>query len=155
MSPSPCASDPDFFTGQRYLAIRLRQRGFSVTTTRDARMAGKTDAEQLAYATCIDARLVSYDSLDYRRLHRISAAHSGIVLISNVRLDWQEVRTAMLIDWVATFPNHRSHLFAGMIYSLQQCVYHEISRGVLKALRNVSGVNSTVGSLRGIRCGGR
>ncbi len=95
-----------------YLAIRLRHRGFIVTTARDARMAGKTDAEQLAYATRIDAMLVSYDSLDYRRLHRDrAAAHSGIVLISNVPLDWQEVRAAMLIDWAATFPDRRSHLF--------------------------------------------
>ena len=61
-----------------YLAVRLRQRGFSVTTARDARMAGTSDAEQLAYATWIDAILVSYDSLDYRRLHRADVAHSGI-----------------------------------------------------------------------------
>jgi len=94
-----------------YLAVRLRQRGFSVTTARDARMTGKTDTEQLAYATRIDAMLVSYDSLDYRRLHRISAAHSGIILISNLRLDWQEMRTAMLIDWAASLPDYRSHLF--------------------------------------------
>ena len=94
-----------------YLAVRLRQRGFSVTTVRDARMTGTTDAEQLAYATRIDAMLVSYDSLDYRRLHRINAAHSGIVLISNVRLDWQEIRAAMLVDWAASLPDYRSHLF--------------------------------------------
>ncbi len=94
-----------------YLAVRLRQRGFSVTTARDARMTGKTDTEQLAYATRIDAMLVSYDSLDYRRLHRISVAHSGIILISNLRLDWQEMRTAMLIDWAASLPDYRSHLF--------------------------------------------
>ncbi len=94
-----------------YLAVRLRQRGFSVTTARDARMTGKTDTEQLAYATRIDAMLVSYDSLDYRRLHRISAAHSGIILISNLRHDWQEMRTAMLIDWAASLPDYRSHLF--------------------------------------------
>ncbi len=74
-------------------------------------MTGKTDTEQLAYATRIDAMLVSYDSLDYRRLHRISAAHSGIILISNLRLDWQEMRTAMLIDWAASLPDYRSHLF--------------------------------------------
>lgn len=95
-----------------YLAIRLRHRGFIVTTARDARMAGKTDAEQLAYATRIDAMLVSYDSLDYRRLHRDrAAAHGGIVLISNTPLDWQEVRAAMLVDWAATHPDRRSHLF--------------------------------------------
>ncbi len=94
-----------------YLAVRLHLRGFSVTTVRDARMAGKTDVEQLTYASRIDAMLVSYDSLDYRRLHRNSATHSGIILISNVRLDWQEVRTAMLIDWAASLPDYRSHLF--------------------------------------------
>ncbi len=108
-----------------YLAVRLRQRGFSVTTARDARMAGKTDAEQLAYATHIDALLVSYDSLDYRRLHRISTAHSGIVLIGNVRLDRQEVRTAMLIDWAATFPDHRSRLFR----------WHELQQRLIAGLR--------------------
>src|SRR6476469_5634240 len=90
-----------------YLAVRLRQRGFSVTTARDARMAGTSDAEQLAYATRIDAILVSYDSLDYRRLHRANMAHGGIVLISVVNIDWQEIRAAMLIDWAATFPDHR------------------------------------------------
>ncbi len=94
-----------------YLAVRLRQRGFSVTTARDARMTGKSDVEQLAFATRRDAVLVSYDSLDYRRLHRIGNAHSGIVLIGVVRLDWQEIRAAMLIDWAASFPDYRPHLF--------------------------------------------
>src|SRR5438132_4271900 len=94
-----------------YLAVCLRQRGFSVTTARDARIAGTSDAEQLAYATQIDAILVSYDSLDYRRLHRTTVAHGGIVLISVVNIDWQEMRAAMLIDWAATFPDHRSRLF--------------------------------------------
>ncbi len=94
-----------------YLAVSLRQRGFSVTTARDARMTGTSDAEQLAYATRVDAILLSYDSLDYRRLHRTTKAHGGIVLISVVNIDWQEVRAAMLIDWAATFPDHRSQLF--------------------------------------------
>ena len=92
-----------------YLAVR--QRGFMVATARDARMAGKSDAEQLAYATQGDAILLSYDSMDYRRLHRSVGSHSGIVLLRNVRLDWQEIRAAMLLDWAATFPDHRSHLF--------------------------------------------
>lgn len=74
-------------------------------------MTGTSDVEQLARATRIDAILVSYDSLDYRRLHRASVAHSGIVLISNVNIDWQEVRAAMLLDWAATFADHRSRLF--------------------------------------------
>lgn len=94
-----------------YLETRLRVRGFFVTTARDAGMAGASDAEQLTYATPLRSLLVSYDSLDYRRLHRISGAHHGIILLRNTNLDWQELRAAMLLDWVATLPDYRGQLF--------------------------------------------
>jgi predicted nuclease of predicted toxin-antitoxin system len=94
-----------------YLVAPLRQRGFSITTARDAGMLQANDTEQLAYATRIDAILITYDSLDYRRLHRSGIAHGGIITVSNTRLVWQELRIAMLLDWAATFPERRSRLF--------------------------------------------
>lgn len=45
------------------------------------------------------------------RLHRQMPIHTGIILFPSTNLDLQEIRAAMLLDWSATFPDHRSHLF--------------------------------------------
>jgi hypothetical protein len=45
------------------------------------------------------------------RLHRQIPIHTGIIILPATNLDLQEIRAAMLLDWVATFPDHRSRLF--------------------------------------------
>jgi predicted nuclease of predicted toxin-antitoxin system len=93
------------------LAVRLRLRGFNVTTAISQGMAGASDAQQLAYATSREAVIVTYNSRHFRALHLRVRPHGGIVTLPDSLLDWQEIRAAMLVDWAATFPDHRSQLF--------------------------------------------
>lgn len=93
------------------LAVRLRLRGFDVITAREAGTVGMSDVQQLAYATGRDAILITYNFRHYRALHMRMRPHGGIALINNTNLDWQEMRTAMLIDWAATLPDYRGQLF--------------------------------------------
>ena len=93
------------------LPVRLRFRGFDVTTAQTQGMTGVSDAEQLAYATRCGAMIVTYNVRHFRALHLRVRSHGGIVILPDSPLDWQEIRAAMLIDWAATFPDHRAQLF--------------------------------------------
>jgi predicted nuclease of predicted toxin-antitoxin system len=97
------------------LLIRLRQRGYTVTTAQVKGMVGVSDAEQLAYATRYGWMIVSTDTGDFQRLHSLSrrdaVPHSGILLLPTGQLDRMEVRAAMMVDWIAALPEYRSMLF--------------------------------------------
>jgi predicted nuclease of predicted toxin-antitoxin system len=93
------------------LAARLRLRGFTVFTARDEGLAGLSDRQQLVYATRQGWLIVLHNTRDFVRLHRQIPIHTGIITLPATNLDLQEIRTAMLLDWVATFPDHRSRLF--------------------------------------------
>ena len=82
-------------------------------TARDAGMAGASDAEQLAYATGRRAMIVTLRFAGFRgciehRTLRIAASSPYQRRWISI---WQEIRAAMLIDWAATLPDHRSQLF--------------------------------------------
>jgi hypothetical protein len=74
-------------------------------------MTSVSDAEQLAYATRREAVIVTYNVRHFRSLSNRMRPHGGVVTLPDSPLDWQEVRAAMLIDWAASFPDYRSHLF--------------------------------------------
>lgn len=58
----------------------LRRRGIDVTMPAEMGMRGRSDADQLAFATAADRVIVTRDQ-DYLRLHAASAEHAGIVFI--------------------------------------------------------------------------
>ena len=93
------------------LAARLRRRGFAVFTAHERGMTGASDAEQLAYATQHDALILTHDIRHYRSLHFRVRIHGGIGLLPDASLALQELRAAMLLDWIASLPEHRSQLF--------------------------------------------
>jgi predicted nuclease of predicted toxin-antitoxin system len=93
------------------LTARLRLRGFTVFTARDEGLAGLSDRQQLAYATRQGWLIVSHNTRDFIRLHRQIPIHTGIITLPATNLNLQEIRAALLIDWAATFPDHRSRLF--------------------------------------------
>jgi predicted nuclease of predicted toxin-antitoxin system len=93
------------------LAVRLRLRGFDADTALECGMIGASDADQLRYATGRDAIIVTHDARDFRLLSIRTPQHSGIATLPYASLDCQVIRAAMLIDWIATFPDHRSRLF--------------------------------------------
>ena len=85
----------------------LRMSGIVVTTVAEARMRGRTDAEQLAFATQGGMVLVSFNVRDYMRLHgelvRAGEHHTGMVLGIQRRFGIGELqrrlaRIAMTLD---------------------------------------------------------
>lgn len=66
------------------LASILNQRGFSAKTTKECRMLGSTDEEQLKFATNGQYVFLTHNIADFCRLNKIYAEqkkeHFGIVL---------------------------------------------------------------------------
>ncbi len=48
----------------------LRARGFTVTTARDSEQLGRSDEEQLTFATDASSVLLTHNRVDFERLHR-------------------------------------------------------------------------------------
>jgi hypothetical protein len=66
------------------LADLLRARGFHVTTTQDAAQIGKSDEEQLAFATTHGQAILTHNRVDFEVLARWyfeeGRSHSGIII---------------------------------------------------------------------------
>ena len=99
----------------RRLADGLRRRGFNAWSAHERGLLGASDEEHLAFTTAHNLVILTHDRSDFYRLHVRSQAesrpHSGIILIGFSDLPRLTVRAAMLLDWIATFPDHRSRLF--------------------------------------------
>lgn len=94
------------------LLPRLRRRGFMVSSAHRTAMAGENDDAQLRHAAQVEAVILTENDRHFRLLHRRVQPHSGIVVIAgDVSLDLQEIRAAMLLDWLATMDDYRSQLF--------------------------------------------
>jgi len=63
----------------------LRSRGLDVTTVPEQRTLGKTDREQLEFATSLGRCIVTHNRVDFERLHRQYIAesnqHCGIIVV--------------------------------------------------------------------------
>ncbi len=66
------------------LVLALRRLGYDVLTTREAGRSnqGTSDRDQLAYAAAHDRALLTHNRRHFRRLHRATATHAGIVAIT-------------------------------------------------------------------------
>ena len=111
----------------RRLAAYLRSTGVDVLTVAEAQTASHDDHAQLIFATSQGRMLISQNQIDYRRLHAIfrqeRRAHAGIVLLpQTVPYQRRVHRVRLLLDWVATFPEHQSQLFTWT--DLQQQIIH-------------------------------
>lgn len=66
------------------VASLLRSRGFNATTAQQAGQLGKTDAEQLEYATHQKAAILTHNRIDFEDLAReyfnTGKRHSGIIV---------------------------------------------------------------------------
>jgi hypothetical protein len=66
------------------LAAMLLARGFTVTTARDAGQLGRSDEEQLTFATNAGSVLLTHNRVDFERLHgswfEAGRPHSGIII---------------------------------------------------------------------------
>ena len=67
------------------VAILLRSRELDVTTVPEQETLGKSDREQLEFATSLDRCLVTHNRVDFEQLHleymENDEVHSGIIVI--------------------------------------------------------------------------
>ena len=79
--------DEDVMNGGLVQALRLR--GVDVISVRDTRMQGRTDEQQLEYATSMDRVLYSFNVRHFMALHtrflEEGRSHSGIILAKQER----------------------------------------------------------------------
>lgn len=98
------------------LATLLRHEGIDVLTVQEAQAHSDDDESQLVYATQAGRVLLSHNQRHFRRLHaafqREGRPHGGIALIpQTVPLARLETRIRLMLEWLSTFPEHRSKLF--------------------------------------------
>lgn len=67
------------------VATLLRSRGLNVTTVPEQATLGKTDSEQLEFATFIGRCILTHNRVDFERLHlqymEYSKQHFGIIIV--------------------------------------------------------------------------
>jgi hypothetical protein len=100
----------------RFIVEGLRERGVDVLTALEAGRGEDPDDAQLAYATHVDRVILTYNRLDFRRLHasqmRTGREHSGIVIIPQAPpVHRRQLRAALMIDWLGMLDEYRSRLF--------------------------------------------
>lgn len=98
------------------LVQALRQRGFTATAAVQEGQTSLDEAQQLAYAAAHDWLLLTYNRKDFERLHRAwqgsQRSHAGIIVLQQrPALAIQEIRAAMILDWIATLPRRHDQLF--------------------------------------------
>lgn len=67
------------------VAILLKSRGLDVTSVPEQSTLGKTDSEQLKFATSLGRCLVTHNRVDFEKLHlqymNENKQHSGIIIV--------------------------------------------------------------------------
>lgn len=67
------------------VATLLKSRGLDITTVPEQGTLGKTDQEQLEFATSLNRCLITHNRVDFERLHlqyiQRKKHHSGIIVI--------------------------------------------------------------------------
>lgn len=75
---------------ERILFGMLVSAGVDCLTSRDAGQDGKSDPDQLAFASSLGRAIVTYDRADFQRLHsqwmRAGRSHAGIIVITKSRV---------------------------------------------------------------------
>jgi hypothetical protein len=99
----------------RPVAEDLRRRGFDVLTAIESGRAGYPDRAQLEYATSQGRVILSYDRLDFRRLHttflQTGRPHRGNIILPQTRIiRRRQIRAALLLEWFGIVASERSHL---------------------------------------------
>ena len=94
----------------------LREQGFVVTTALAEHMLRVGDEQQLAFAGERDFLLVTHNQRHFWRWHSTfleqGRPHGGLVLVPGTPpLERLILRIRMMLDWIATVPDHRSQLF--------------------------------------------
>jgi hypothetical protein len=100
------------------LVNALRARGYSATSALEQGLASisESDDAQLAFATAYGWRLLTHNERHFHALaqeyRRRGESHSGIVVVpARPPFERLVIRSAMLLDWISTMPDHQSGFF--------------------------------------------
>jgi Domain of unknown function (DUF5615) len=67
------------------VAILLKSRGIDITTVPEQRTLGKTDNQQLEFATCKGRCILTHNRIDFERLHvqyfEEGKEHAGVIVV--------------------------------------------------------------------------
>ncbi|MEO1144654.1 MAG: DUF5615 family PIN-like protein [Cyanobacteria bacterium J06638_22] len=88
--------DPD-------IALALRRQGIDVTTSREAKLLGITDEEQLTFACTQGRVIVTYDT-DFLRLASQSSQHWGIAFCKKNACSIGEVIRSLVLIYEVLSP---------------------------------------------------
>ncbi len=100
----------------QHLLLRLRLRGFVVASAHTENLLGADDDQQLAFAVRRGWVLISHNKRHFQRLHAAylhqGRTHSGIVILPQTPpLARQELRAAMMLDWLSLLPTPPASLY--------------------------------------------
>lgn len=102
------------------LARQLRLRGYDILTTQEAGMFGRSDSEQLAFATAERMAILTFDN-DYYELARHwfhqGRSHSGILVSQEYHPN--EMRTLVNLC-LSLLDRETEASIANMVYPLEQ-----------------------------------
>ncbi|NEP37750.1 DUF5615 family PIN-like protein [Moorena sp. SIO3B2] len=87
------------------VATLLKSRGLDVTTVPEQGTIGKTDREQLEFATSIDRALLTHNRIDFERLNleyiKEEKQHSGIIVVPQKNAYEVARRVGILVSMLA------------------------------------------------------
>src|SRR5215212_3579360 len=88
----------------RLVADDLRRRGLDVLTAVEAGRGHYPDQAQLEYATSVGRVILSFNRMDFRRLHlafvQTGGPHGGIIILPQTRITpRRQIRAALLLEW--------------------------------------------------------
>ena len=99
----------------RLVVDDLRRRGFDVLTALEAGRGQFPDQAQIEYATSVGRVILSFNRMDFRRLHlafvQTGRPHGGIIVLPQTRsIPRRQIRAALLLEWFGITVSNHSHL---------------------------------------------
>jgi predicted nuclease of predicted toxin-antitoxin system len=76
----------------------LRRRGIDVTTTPEAGMIGRSDEDQIAFATTQDRVIFTQDT-DFLRMARTGISHNGIIYCQQKSRSIGDIVRGIVLIW--------------------------------------------------------
>lgn len=112
-------------SGRHAVVSAMRRRGFDVTTTPEAQLAGASDEEQLEHAAREHRTLYSANTRDFARIHQswleVGRSHWGIIVRTRQQLDvGNQVRLLTAIDTSMTSGQIRDQLLYLDAFSVRE-----------------------------------
>lgn len=98
------------------VATLLRSRGLDVTTVPEQATLGKTDLQQLEFATSLGRCILTHNRVDFERLHfqymEEDKQHSGIIVVPQKNAYEIAQRVGILVNTLMADEIHNQLLYA-------------------------------------------